>query len=186
MMRVRRLWLLILPGALLVGGTAALARRADVSPDPMASINSVGAQESVQQANDYMAKMRATESRVTKLQDQARSKKDVIKLNCVSDKLIQVKGHLKLAATSNVNLQTAASRADEPARKHELTRMTIIYQKVVVLGTEAENCVGEDASYVGETKVEVEIDPNIPDEDPTEPQLPLPDVTRPPEASPFV
>jgi hypothetical protein len=177
--------MLVLPGALLVGGTAALARRAD-APDPMATINTVGTQESVQQANDYMTKLRATETRITKLQDQARAKRDVIKLNCVSDKLVQLKGHLKLANTSNVNLQTAVSRGDEAARRHELTRMTIIYQKGVVLGTEAENCVGEDASYVGETRVDVEIDPNIPDEDPTEPQLPLPDVTRPPEASPFV
>jgi hypothetical protein len=41
-------------------------------------------------------------------------------------------------------------------------------------------------SYVGQTTVDVEIDPNIPNEDPTQPQLPLPDVTRPPEATPFV
>ena len=57
---------------------------------------------------------------------------------------------------------------------------------VVTLGTEAEQCIGEDVSYVGQTTVDVEIDPSIPPEDPTQPDLPLPNVQRPPEASPFV
>ncbi|MDB4968021.1 MAG: hypothetical protein JWN44_3710, partial [Myxococcales bacterium] len=59
-------------------------------------------------------------------------------------------------------------------------------QKVVTLGTEAEQCIGEDVSYVGATRVDVEIDPSIPPTDPTEPELPVPVVERPPPASPFV
>ncbi|MDB4968030.1 MAG: hypothetical protein JWN44_3719, partial [Myxococcales bacterium] len=59
-------------------------------------------------------------------------------------------------------------------------------QKVVTLGTEAEQCIGEDVSYVGATRVDVEIDPSIPPTDPTEPPLPDVQVQRPPEASPFV
>jgi hypothetical protein len=139
-----------------------------------------------QQSADYMAKIKGAEARVTKLQDDARKKKDVIKLNCVSDKLTQIKGHVIVANQTNSSLTVALSRNNAPAGQHEFTRMTIIFQKVTVLGTEAENCIGEDASYVGDTRVDVEIDPNIPDSDPTEPQLPLPDVSRPPEASPFV
>lgn len=183
----RRLLLLVLPGALLIGGTAALARRADAPPSDQTPLGvTLSAPDMATQANDYMGKMRSTESRVTKLQDEARAKKDVIKLNCVSDKVVQIKGHIAVGDQSMAGLNTAISRGDTPGRQHEFTRMTIIYQKVVVLGTEAENCIGEDASYVGETRVDVEIDPNIPNDDPTEPQLPLPDVTRPPEASPFI
>ena len=77
-------------------------------------------------------------------------------------------------------------QGDDTARQHEFTRMSILYQKVVTLGTEAEQCVGEDVSYVGATRVDVEIDPSIPAADPTEPPLPVPIVDRPPEASPFV
>ena len=47
-----------------------------------------------------------------------------------------------------------------------------------LLGTEAEQCIGEDASYVGATRVDVEIDPSIPPTDPTEPPLPVPDVQK--------
>jgi hypothetical protein len=182
----RRAWLLGLCGAFLVGGTAALARRVQQPGGELTAGDTLNAPQTVQQANEYMGKMRATLKRVQKLQDQARAKKDVIKLNCVSDKLVQVTGHMAVADQSFASLNAAVARTDEPSRKHELTRMTILYQKVTVLGTEAENCIGEDASYVGETRVDIEVDPNIPNNDPTEPQLPLPDVTRPPEASPFI
>ena len=93
--------------------------------------------------------------------------------------------YIAVANKSKAELDSAISRNDAGARQHEFTRMTILYQKVVVLGTEAENCVGEDASYVGQQQVDVEVDPSIPDEDPTQPVLPLPDVTRPPPGSPF-
>jgi hypothetical protein len=171
---------------MLVGGTAALARRADPAVESTVAAPSMGPQEMAQQAGDYMTKMRGIEGRVTKLQDQARAKKDVIKLNCVSDKLVQLKGHLAVADQTNTNFNAAISRGDNGGRQHEFTRLTIIFQKVTVLHTEAENCIGEDASYVGQTRVDVDVDPNIPTEDPTEPQLPLPDVSRPPEASPFI
>ena len=64
-----------------------------------------------------------------------------------------------------------ASAATTPRAQHEFTRITILYQKVVTLGTEAEQCIGEDVSYVGATRVDVEIDPSIPDDgsDPTRP-----------------
>ena len=64
------------------------------------------------------------------------------------------------------------TRADEGERTHEFTRLTIVNQKVLVLGAEAENCIGEDLSFVGATKVDVEIDPNIPMYDPTQPPGP--------------
>jgi hypothetical protein len=143
------------------------------------------------QARDYLTKMKEAHAKVRQLQDKARRKKDVLMLNCVNDKEIKIGGHIAVAdngdAGGTIQRMTAAVNGDPKYdRKHEFTRMTILYQKVVVLSTEAENCIGEDASYVGATKIEVEVDPNIPDEDPTQPTLPLPDVTRPPEASPFV
>ena len=44
----------------------------------------------------------------------------------------------------------------------------------------------ENSLDAGATRVDVEIDPSIPPTDPTIPDLPVPVVTRPPEASPFV
>jgi hypothetical protein len=180
--RSRIIWLV--PFGLCVA-TGALARQAVTPamppPQPTMSIADMTAQ-----AGEYMGKIRQTESRITVLQDHAKKKRDMVKLNCVNDKLTQVRGHVTVANQSMTSLKAAIAANDDGGRQHEFTRVTIIHQKVMVLGTEAENCIGDEASYVGATKVDVEIDPNIPDEDPTQPQLPLPDVTRPPAASPFV
>ncbi|MFM9469817.1 hypothetical protein ACKI1K_44555, partial [Streptomyces scabiei] len=90
---------------------------------------------------------------IVQLQELAKKQKDIIKLNCTNDKLLQVKGHLALTDQAMANLNEAMAKADDDARKHEFTRVTILYQKVLVLGTEAENCIGEDLSYVGATTV---------------------------------
>jgi hypothetical protein len=185
-MSVGKRLLVVAPIALFVGGVA-IAQGGDAV---LGQGDSLSPQAALTQARDYLSKMKETHNRVRGLQDRARRKKDVLMLNCVNDKSVQITGHLAVAdneAGGTIQRINAAVAGDTKYdRKHEFTRMTILYQKVVVLGTEAENCIGEDASYVGATKIEVEVDPNIPEEDPTQPQLPLPDVTRPPEASPFV
>lgn len=142
--------------------------------------------QTLKEARNYRVKMGDTKTRIDKLLGKARDKKDVIMIVCVEDKGVQVKGHLAVADQSMSTLETALQRSDEGVRQHEFMRLTILFQKVIVLGTEAENCIGEDVSYVGETKVEQEVDPNLPKTDPSEPTLPLPDVTRPPAATPFV
>lgn len=141
--------------------------------------------ETVSQSHDFMQKINNTKNRIGTLAEKARRQRDVIRVNCVNDKALQVKGHVAVAEQSMSAIDTAVSRSDDGARQHEFTRLTILYQKVLVLGTEAESCVGEDVSYIGDTKVQVDIDPSIPVADPTEPSLPLPDVTRPVEATPF-
>lgn len=144
------------------------------------------ASEQLAQAENYLLKMKSTQGEVDKLAKKARSDKDIIKLNCVNDKLIQIKGNLNLAERTRDALKVAAARNDDGARNHEFAKLTITFQKVTVLGQEAEACIGEDIAFVGATKVEIEVDPDITKEDPTEePPPPLP-VIRPPIASPFI
>ena len=103
----------------------------------------------------------------------------------MTDKVVQVRVNISIAEQSMAALQEAVTRADEGERTHEFTRLTIVNQKVQVLGAEAENCIGEDLSFVGATKVDIEIDPNIPQYDPTQPPAPGIDIERPGEASPL-
>ena len=77
----------------------------------------------------------------------------------MTDKVVQAKVNMTIAQQAMSALQENISRADEGGRAHEFTRLTIINQKVTVLGAEAENCIGEDLSFVGATRVDVEIDP---------------------------
>ena len=142
-------------------------------------------EEMVNQAKDYGRNMTEVLKRTQTLQDQAKREKDIIRLNCVTDKVVQVRVNISIAEQSVAALQEAVTRADEGERTHEFTRLTIVNQKVQVLGAEAENCIGEDLSFVGATRIDVEVDPNIPQYDPTLPPAPGIDIERPGEASPL-
>jgi hypothetical protein len=143
-------------------------------------------EEMVAQAKSYFQSMNEVLKRVQTLVDQSKKGKDIIRLNCVTDKLVQVRVNMNIGEQSMTALQEAVTRADEGERTHEFTRLTIVNQKVQVLGAEAENCIGEDLSFVGATRVDVEIDPNIPTYDPTKPPAPGIDIERPGEASPMM
>ena len=140
-------------------------------------------QEMTNQARQYQQGMGQVLQRIQKLQETARKQKDIIKLNCVADKQVQAKVNVAIADQAMTSLQENIARSDEGGRTHEFTRLTIINQKVLVLGAEAENCIGEDLSFVGATRVDLDIDPNIPQDDPTNPPLPVLDVSRPPPAA---
>jgi hypothetical protein len=150
-------------------------QRANLSPPEMLG-----------QGKDYFRVMNETLGHIQQLQETARRQKDIIKLNCVTDKLVQAKVNINIAEQAMTTLQESIARADEGARTHEFTRLTIVNQKVLVLGTEAENCIGEDLSFVGATRVDVEVDPGIPTTDPTIPPTPTIDVSRPPPASNYL
>ena len=136
--------------------------------------------EMVGQSQAYFASMGEAVKRIQTLQDQAKREKDIIRLNCVTDKLVQAKVNINIAEQAMTTLQESI------ARTHEFTRLTIVNQKVLVLGTEAENCIGEDLSFVGATRVDVEVDPGIPTTDPTLPPTPGIDISRTPPASNYL
>src|SRR5262245_19896665 len=58
---------------------------------PMRKRANIGTGDMVNQAQGYLRKMQDSLRRVVQLQEVARKQKDVIKLNCVNDKLLQVK-----------------------------------------------------------------------------------------------
>jgi hypothetical protein len=143
-------------------------------------------EEMLSQARQYQQSMNQVLGRVQALQETSRRQKDIIKLNCVADKLVQTRVNVNIADQAMTSLQENVARQDEGGRTHEFTRLTIINQKVLVLGAEAENCIGEDLSFVGATRVDVEIDPNIPQNDPTQPNGPTINIERPPAASTYL
>jgi hypothetical protein len=165
------------------GGDAAAAGSVDISVKQRPTL---APEEMVNQSKEYFKNMNEVLKRVQALQEQSKREKDIIRLNCVTDKLVQVRVNMNIADQSMASLQEAVTRADEGERTHEFTRLTIVNQKVLVLGAEAENCIGEDLSFVGATRVDVEIDPSIPTYDPTQPPAPGIDIERPGEASPMM
>jgi hypothetical protein len=184
---------LILTGALLMSALAvhgdagaaaggpAVPNQADIAVKQRSSLTP---QEMVKAGNDYFKNMNETLKRIASLQEQSKRQKDIIRLNCVTDKLVQSKVNITIAEQAMAALQESIARSDEGGRTHEFTRLTIVNQKVQVLGAEAENCIGEDLSFVGATRVDVEIDPNLPQTDVTAPGIPITIPERPENASP--
>jgi hypothetical protein len=172
--------------ALVVGGGALYAQDAEPKADvevPMEKQAQLSPADMIAEAEKLITTMQASLKKVVQLQQIARKQKDVIKLNCVNDKLLQVKQLLNIAEAASTNMHEAIAQDDEGGRYHEFGKIVIAEQQVRVLAGEAENCIGEELVFLGPTEVEVD-EPENPD-DPTEPPDDDIDVEPPGYASPF-
>jgi hypothetical protein len=131
----------------------------------------------LKQGKEYRANMEKTITDLQAMVEQARKQKDVIRLNCVMDKLVQVKLNVNIADQALQKLQEATTRRDDGGSLHEYTRITIVNQKVQVLQNEGQTCVGAELNYIGATRVEVE-SPELP-QGVTDPSLEPPPIERP-------
>lgn len=171
-------------GGLLCGGAFA-APAAEAPPVPgAAKAEVVSDAEKMARSQDYLGQMRVALKGVLGKLEEARSSKDVVKLNCVNEKLTNMKGLLRISEQADISLQEAVAKREEQAAEHEFSKMTIARQKVDQLRAEAEQCVGMLAFETGPTEVVVEEPQNLPQLDPTQSHPPPPVVTRPPPASP--
>lgn len=133
-----------------------------------------------QEADELIKAMREGLKSVIAVQQIARKQKDVIKLNCVNDKLLQVKQLLNIAETANTDLQEAIAQSDENERYHQYGKIVVAAEQVRLLVEESRNCIGEELVYVGPLQVDVD-KPEVEDPgDDTDPS-----VEPPAYASPF-
>jgi len=189
--RVGLIWLSLLigPVALAQPGSPGGQKPAPGTlPPAMVDISvpqrpTLSGQDMIKQGRLYRADMDKIIVEQQAMVEQARKQKDVIRLNCVMDKLVQVKVNMNIGDQALQKLQEAVARRDEGASLHEYTRITIVNQKVQVLQNEGQTCVGAELNYIGATRVEVEA-PELP-EGVTDPSLEPPPLERPPYASPY-
>jgi hypothetical protein len=113
-------------------------------------------EEMVTHGEALRAHMQNLEPRLAALIGDARQKKDIVRINCLTDKAVQLRASLSIADKSHSLLKEAAAKDDRGRALHEYTRLVIVNQNAQVLAGEAEACVGEDLSYVGATRVDVE------------------------------
>ena len=161
-----------------------LASGAVAAPDN-GVVERLSAPETISRSKDAQDKMQDTMKDIVQLQEKARKGTDVIRLNCVTDKLQQVKGNISVSDGSMTKMNEALAKGDDDGRQHQYDKINILLQNVLVLGTEAKNCVGDDVSYIGGTVTDEIIDPGIPTKDFTAFDLPALDTTRPPVATSF-
>ncbi len=177
-------------GSLLFGGSL-LAQEGD-APEETASMTassekvvSLTPSEMQNQSEKHIKGMQDVLVRVVELQQLARKQKDVIKLNCVNDKLLQVKQLLNIAESGRTNLIESMAQSDDPGSAHQFSQITIAKEKTSGLGDEAEGCIGEELIFLGPTEVDVD-EPVIPDDPTGDGQYDFDAILEPPGfASPF-
>lgn len=113
---------------------------------------------------------------------EAKSKHDVVKTLCLSDKLSQIHVAVSTASGRIETLEVAVSHNEADRAKHEFTIVQVLKDRSGALVSEANQCIGEETGFIGEATVTVTIDPSIPTTDPSNfPSDPL--VTQPPVVS---
>ena len=132
--------------------------------------------EKIRRGSEAVAKMRGALKTVLVKLEEARNSKDVVKLNCVNEKLTQIKGLLRISEQSDIALQEAVAKKESATSEHEYTKVSIAVVKVNQLSAEAEECIGQLAFRTDENATtEVEEPDDLPKGDPTL-LLPLPRV----------
>jgi hypothetical protein len=177
-----RRWLL----TLWVGAFPAFAQGPAPAPAPaIEKAAEIPDPQKIQRSADGLIRMREVLKDVLAKLEEARNTKDVVKLNCVNEKLTQIKGLLRISEQADVALQEAVVKKESATADHEFTKVSIARQKVDQLRAEAEECIGQLAFRTDENlTVEVETPQDLPTNDVTNPAPPPPLVVRPPPASP--
>ncbi len=160
----------VLIGAAIVAAFGTVqAQPAGEEPRPLEANTSSEAKltprEMSAQSQVLLTEMEAVLRRVVGLQQSARKQKDIIKLNCVNDKLLQVKQLLNIAENAKNSLIEAIAAQNEADRYHQFAQLTVAAERSRGLRDEAEACIGEELVFLGPTELEVDKPPIV--DDPT-------------------
>jgi hypothetical protein len=119
-------------------------------------------------AKGYLPEMDRGAAVVRRQLADARERRDVVRVLCLNDKLNQIDLATRTATDRTDALSAAAGQNDVDRTKHEFTVVQVLRDRVKSLVSEANQCIGEETGFVGDSRVTVTIDPNIPDSDPSE------------------
>jgi hypothetical protein len=140
-------------------------------------------QEQSVEVAKHLSRMEGAAGGVRKMLEEARRQRDVVKTLCLNDKLSQIDVAIRSARDRKAQHQAAVNRNDVELSNHEFTILTVLRQRTEQLVAEANQCIGEESAFVGDTRTTVKIDPDIPPDDtpypPTDPTL----VIGPPQCS---
>lgn len=142
------------------GGTTAqagLSRQVSLTPA-----------EQVAHADSNLTQMEGSRMNVRRQLEAARAQRDVVKTLCLNDKLNQIDVALRSAKERRAALDLAVGRKDVDLANHEFTVLSVLSERGKQLGQEAAQCIGQEAGFIGESAVSSTIDPQLPQEDPSQ------------------
>lgn len=124
-------------------------------------------EEKLATAQKRIERMRGQLGQTTELLQKVREGDgDIVRINCINEKLAAMKGFVKVSEQSYTGLRDATGQDDEVAQAHHFSLISISAQKVRDLGEEAQTCVGEVQVFADEGVVDRREDPGLADVDP--------------------
>jgi hypothetical protein len=168
-------WVVVSSAVVLGGfGIAAAQSGNPAAPAPATAtseeeIAKLTPQEMLQRAAEYPKEMDESHGQVKRMLGEAKKEHDVVKVLCLDDKHKQMEVAKGAAKDRLEALRSAVQRpaADKDGATHEFTILNVLRERIQTLLTEANQCVGEDTDYTGKTTLTVDIDPGLPDVDPS-------------------
>jgi DNA-binding FrmR family transcriptional regulator len=132
-------------------------------------------QEQLLESGKHLSRMEGAAGGIRKMLEEARRQRDVVKTLCLNDKLSQIDVAIRSARDRREQLKSAVARNDAELSNHEFTILTVLRQRSEQLVAEANQCIGEESAFVGDTRTTVQVDPRIPPDEtpypPTDPTL---------------
>lgn len=98
--------------------------------------------------------------------EQARAARDVVKTLCLTDKLNQMDVAIRTAKDRVGSLGAAVRDNDADRSRHEYIVVLALRDRVDQLAKEANQCIGEEAGFIGQAELSLDVDPRIPNVDP--------------------
>lgn len=132
-------------------------------------------EEQLVESGKHLTRMQSAAGGIRKMLAEARRQRDVVKTLCLNDKLSQIDVAIRSARDRRTQLEAAVKRRDVEQSNHEFTILTVLRQRSEQIVAEANQCIGEESAFIGDTHTSVEIDPQIPPDEtpypPTDPTL---------------
>ena len=131
--------------------------------------------EKKKRSDSMLSEMRKARLHALDQLNEARTSKDIIRLNCVNEKLTQIKGLLKIGEKASLKMfeELAAPKPEDKTINFQYSTLAVAYQRTLVRRTEADECLGEATAYTGRTEVDVEVEDGV-GLDSTDPTLSVP------------
>lgn len=157
----RKPWVTVLVAAVIAGNAATYAQApvpgADPSAKPAAPAVKLSLPEMVARAETLGAQIKLDMRHVLHLQTKARQAKDVIKLNCINDKLVQLKAQVNIFDSAQASLKAGLEGSSAAGDKQTMfADVTGAGAAVKSLRAEADICVGEPELFKQESSSEVQ------------------------------
>ena len=155
--------------ALVVSGGIAAAQTPAVEAQVGTSKQvTVSSGDQLAQSDGFLSRMDGARTAVRRQLESARASRDVVKTLCLNDKLNQIDVAIRSGRERRQALETAAQRHDADLANHEFTILTVLRQRSEQLTAEANQCIGSEAGFFPTAEVTSTVDPNLPNEDPSQ------------------